>query len=234
MKDGDVGENVNDDDHHQSHSPDDPNSQGRVLIFGINAAEDYMAIYTFAHLFAAKCNVRFHNGIPSSFVQAMNRISAPEGRDIVYVWRLTSYLSKIIAGDYFNDMQLGSVGSVFDIMEEFPLEVIEKVSFDIEEGAEDAGRTQMKELESEHEKGIEQGEVYLVSVNVLRFWMENTKAVDKPLSTYWKFWAKDVSKQMLGEAIGFKLCIMHSMTCKAFEKDGRTDKKSLQGFIKSL
>ena len=234
-----AGESVKDEDLavcpnspvHTDVSYEEPTKVGQLFIVGINASEDGLAISSFVHFFTVLCNIKFHGGIPRSFAEALKRVSAPADRDFVYVWQLRSSLVKIIAGDYFGDLQLENKKSIFDIMRLFPAKVKDRVSVDIEEGGEDIARARIEALKIEHEKGIEESEVYLVSVNVLRFWLDHTTMYRKPLSTLWQFWGRGRSKQMLGEAIAFKLCIMHSMTCKAFAEHGRTDRKSLQSYI---
>lgn len=202
-----------------------PQGQSRVMLFGVDLAQSRMAISTFAHLLVLIANLTYLESIPVSFSKGVSNISPPIGEDYVFVCKLGVYLSKIIAGDFKIHLE-NDQKSIFDIIKQFPLQIVDRYRF----GDETKTESLFNQIKSGYQQAIDTGEVYLVSLNVLKYWLLHVTAYTDPLDTYWKFWIKKYSKQMLGEAIGFKLCLLHGMTYSALRDYGNTSFDTLEAF----
>ena len=200
----------------------------RVELLGTDLINDGKKFSTFLHLGLFVTYKMYYSTTPSGFLQGLSEIFPASDEDDIIIMELNMYLSRVIAGDF--PIKRTEDDSIFDIMGQFPLKAIDKVHFNTLEGSEEAGKQKIKELLEEHNEGIESGKIFFISLNALRYWMEHIQVEADPMDTYWKYWDPDSSKQMLGEAIGFKLCLLHSMTCKAYTNYGTTEKEVLDTF----
>lgn len=193
---------------------------------GIEAIREAKSFSTFVHLFVYLTHMLEFRTTPTSFSRGLNDIGPSDDEDIVIVFRLEPYLSSVIAGDY--TIHRAEDDTIFDLMNQFPLKALERVKISTLQGYQESAKVQVEKLVEKHNTDTETGEIFLVSFNVVMFCLGQTAFCIDPLKTFWKYWSPESSKQRLGEAIVFMLCLLDRMTTETLSQHGSTEAKVLQ------
>ena len=203
----------------------EPASEPTVYIHGSEVKGDSRAFWTFFHLIDFYLHILLNGEVKWKCGAALKSFEG-HGKDIVFVIELTTNLSSLIAGDYKIPSAWGNIVRMLDV---FPTKLVETVEIPAEIG-EESTRLFFRDLEDKYKEGIENGRIFMISRNALNYWRRFTTPFPDPTSTFWNVWHRDVSRQMLGEAVGFKLCTFHSMTVKAIGEFGCSERQILSKF----
>ena len=207
-----------------------PNRDGNIFfIYGHSAEATARSVWTARHIFDFLVHWRL-NGLHERWRcgEALRGLTK-DGNDALLVLRLRKSLCSVIAGDF--DVKYNRRRLLLTLAA-FPLQLVSIE--ELEAGLDKNGiKHAYEKVESQHKEDIERGECFLISVAALLFWCRCTTRFPDPKSTFWNIWSKNVSRQVLGEAVCFKLCTLHSLTNKLVHEKGSTKLEAMQSFISS-